>query len=93
MPHFDEIHRKYGDSVTVVALHSHLVTDDVMGYLAKFDYRLPFALDTDGSVIKSFGGSTMLPQTVIIDPHGVITYNAVGSLTLEKLEALLAVGE
>ena len=90
LPHFDEIHRKYGDSVTVVALHSNLVTDDVPGYLSKFDYQLPFALDADGSIIRTFGGSTMLPQTVVINPQGVITYTATGSVTLEKLEALLA---
>lgn len=89
LPHFDAVSRKYGDDVAVVAIHSDLVTDDVEGYLAQFDYQLPFALDETGSVIKSFGGSTMLPQTVVIDAQGVITYNAVGSVTLEKLEALL----
>ena len=93
LPHFDEVYQHHGDRVTVVALHSNLVTDDVEGYLARFDYQMPFALDADGAVIKAFGGSTMLPQTVIIDPQGVITYNAVGSLTLEKLEALLAAGD
>lgn len=90
LPYFDAICQKYGESVEVVAVHSELVTDDVEGYLAKFDYQLPFALDESGSVIKSFGGSTMLPQTVVIDANGIITYNTVGSVTLEKLEALLA---
>lgn len=89
LPHFDAISRKYGNDVAVVAIHSDLVTDDVEGYLAQFDYQMPFALDEDGEVIKSFGGSTMLPQTIIIDAQGIITYNAVGSVTLEKLEALL----
>lgn len=93
LPHFDEVYRKYGDSVAVVAIHSDLVTDDVEGYLSKFDYQMPFALDEKGTVIRSFGGSTMLPQTVIIDPHGVITYNATGSVTLEKLESLLPAGK
>ena len=89
LPYFDEIHEKYGDAVSVVAIHSDLVTDDVEGYLAGFDYAMPFALDADGSVLRAFGGSTMLPQTVVIDADGVITYNAVGSVTLETLEALL----
>lgn len=88
LPHFDALYQKYGDAVAVVAIHSDLVTDDVEAYLAKFDYRIPFALDETGGVIKSFGGSTMLPQTIVIDANGVITYNAVGSLTYEKLEAL-----
>ena len=89
LPHFDEIYRKYGGDVSVVAIHSDLVTDDVQGYLNNFDYQMPFALDETGEVIKSFGGSTMLPQTIIINENGVITYNATGSVTLEKLESLL----
>lgn len=89
LPHFDDVYRKYGDNVAVVAIHSDLVTDDVEKYLSKFTYAMPFALDKTGNVIKSFGGSTMLPQTIIIDEHGVITYNAVGSVTLQKLESLL----
>lgn len=89
LPYFDEVYRHYGDQVAVVAIHSDLVTDDVEAYLAKFDYQMPFALDETGSIIKSFGGSTMLPQTIIIDETGLITYNATGSVTLEKLESLL----
>ncbi len=89
LPHFDEICRQWGEQVSVVAIHSELVTDDVEQYLAQFAYQMPFALDETGAVIKSFGGSTMLPQTVVMDGNGVITYNAVGSVTLEKLEALV----
>ena len=89
LPYFDEVYRQYGDQVAVVAIHSDLITDDVEAYLAKFDYHMPFALDETGGIIKSFGGSTMLPQTIIIDETGLITYNATGSVTLEKLESLL----
>ncbi len=89
LPYFDEIHQKYADEVSVIAIHSDLVTDDVEAYLANYSYQLPFALDTNGDVIASYGGAMMLPQTVIINEQGIITYNAVGSLTLEKLEALL----
>ena len=89
LPYFDQVYRNYGDKVAVVAIHSDLVTDDVEGYLANYDYQLPFALDETGEVIHSFGGSTMLPQTIVIDADGVITYNAVGSGTYEVLERLL----
>ena len=34
--------------------------------------------------------STMLPQTVVIDANGIITYNATGSVTYEMLEKLVA---
>lgn len=89
LPYFDEIHRLFGDSVVVIAIHSNLVTDDVEGYLKAYAYQMPFAFDETGEVIKAYGGSTMLPQTIIINPEGIITYNAVGSLTSEKLNTLI----
>lgn len=89
LPHFNEIYRRYAEDIVVVCVHSNLVTDDVEAYLNMFDYQMPFALDPNGAIIKAFGGSTMLPHTIIIDEEGIITYNAVGSVTLEKLEALL----
>jgi len=79
--------------VAIVAIHSELVTDDVEGYLSGFNYQLPFALDETGDVITSFGGSTMLPQTIVINADGVITYNAVGSVTYARLESLLAAAQ
>ncbi len=89
LPHFDELLANHADEVVIVAIHSELVTDDVEGYLSGFDYQLPFALDETGGVITSFGGSPMLPQTIVINSDGVITYNAVGSVTYAKLESLL----
>lgn len=89
LPYFDEIYRNYGENVEVVAVHSELVTEDVEAYLGNFDYSMPFALDEKGEVIASFGGSMTLPHTVIIDPEGVIKYNAVGAMSYEKLEGLI----
>lgn len=89
LPHFDRLYREHGDTVTVVALHSGLVTEDVELWISDHDYALPFGLDVDEAVIKSFGGSSMLPHTVIIAPDGSIKYNAAGSLTYEELIELI----
>lgn len=89
LPYFEEISVKYPEDVYVLALHSNLVTENVQAYLDKTPYTFSFGLDETGGIIASFGGSTMLPQTVIIDPNGVITYNAVGGVTLENLETLI----
>ena len=88
LPYFDQLFRDYGGSVAVVAVHSSLVTEDVDAYLANYGYAIPFALDSCG-VLAAYGGSTMLPQTVILDQDGVIVYNAVGSVTYEQLESLV----
>ena len=89
LPHFDQLAQNYGDQIQVLAIHSELITDDVDAYLAGFDYSIPFAQDP-GGLIESFGGSTMLPQTVVLDENGVIVYNQVGSVTYEVLESLVA---
>ncbi len=90
LPHFEEAYAAYGDQIAMVAIHSSLVTDDVQAFLDKKGLDLPFALDADGSVIKSLGGSTQLPMTVIVDASGKITYNKVGSVTYELLDSLIA---
>lgn len=90
LPHFDELSRKHPEDVVVIALHSHMVTDSVENYLSQYDYQIPFGLDATGEIIASFNGSTMLPQTVVIDANGIITYNAVGSVTYDMLEKLIS---
>ncbi len=90
LPFFDQLQADYSDTVDVIALHAVQVTDDVDAYLAGFNYKIPFALDETGGIIKSFGGSTTLPMTVIIDPNGVITYNKVGSVTYDFLASQIA---
>lgn len=95
LPYFDRLFLEHSEEVTVIAIHTALVTDDVEAYLADQSYQLPFALDATGEVLQSFGGSTMLPQTVVIDPDGIIVYNAVGSVTypfLEKVAQQAAAG-
>ena len=89
LPHFEELYRAYGESVEVIAVHSDLVTDDVDAYLANYDYTIHFALD-DSGVVAAYGGSAMLPQTIILDKDGVIVYNTVGSVTYELLESIVA---
>lgn len=90
LPHFERLQREYGDRVSVVAIHSNLVTEDVQAFLDARGWQLPFAQDPDGRVIAALGGSTMLPMTVILDAQGVIVYNKVGSVTYEQLESLIA---
>lgn len=89
LPFFDRLSAAYGQDVAVVAIHSDLVTEDVPAWLASRSYTLPFALDETGDVIRAFGGSAMLPQTVIIDRQGVIVSNRVGSVDYAALEALV----
>ena len=89
LPYFDRVYAENMCEIYMVAVHSNLVTDDPEAYLKDYSYSLPFAMDETGGIIASFNGSTILPRTVVIDKNGVITYNAVGSMTYDKLSGLV----
>ncbi len=93
LPFFDRLQAEHPDDVFVLAVHSNLITDDVDAYLEKFDYKTAFAVDVSGDVYSLVGGSTMLPQTIILNREGKVTYNQVGSVTYEVLEELLRQAE
>ena len=89
LPHFAQLSQTYGDQIALVAIHSNLVHRR-RTRLYRPDRPLhPLALDQDGSVITSLGGSTMLPMTVVVNAQGRIVYNQVGSVTYELLESLI----
>ena len=75
--------------MTVLALHSPPVTTDVSDYLAAFSYGILFAVDEDGDIGALLNASTVLPQTVVIGPDGIVTYNQSGALSYEKLLELV----
>ena len=89
LPYFEALQKAYPDDVSVVAIHSNLVTDDVREFLNREAYALSFAQDTDGTVMIRLDGSTQLPMTVIVDRDGTIVYNRVGSMTFDRLTALI----
>lgn len=93
LPFFNAIYEELGNRVSVVAIHSDLVTDDVAAYLSGYEYTLPFAQDERGNIGKLLGVSTMLPHTMIIDANGIVTYNAAGSLNYEELQSLILLAE
>ena len=88
LPHFDRLLRERPEEVAVLALHCPPVTTDVAAYLEDYDYAMPFAVDGDGSLGELLNASTVLPQTIILDADGVVTYNREGSLSYEELVSL-----
>ncbi len=88
LPFFQQLQDQWGDSVALLAIHSVPVTDDVAAWLSGKGYTIPFAIDTAG-VLALFGGSAMLPQTVVINPEGTVIENRIGSVTPDALDALM----
>lgn len=89
LPYFDRLQKEQPEQTAVLALHSPPFTADPAEFLSAFSWQIPFAVDEDGRLSDALGASTVLPQTVILSPEGLVTYNQVGSLTYEKLTELV----
>ena len=87
LPYFEAFAAAHPDAA-VLAVHGPMITEDVSAWLAGTAYRLPFAVDEDGSLSALLGASNVLPRTVVLDRSGVVLYNAPGAVTPEQLEAL-----
>jgi thiol-disulfide isomerase/thioredoxin len=89
LPHFDALYREHKDDIVILAVHSSLVTDDPAEFIAKHDFRIKFAVDTDDdSVWEIVNGSSSMPQTIVLNRRGEVVYNQTGSVTPEMFYAL-----
>ena len=88
LPHFDRLLRERPGEVAVLAVHAPPVTADVNEYLSAFTYVIPFAVDGTGTLNDTLDIRSVLPQTVIVSPDGIVTYNRSGALSYEELAAL-----
>ncbi len=85
LPNFDRLQRELPTDAAVLAVHTPPVTTDVRDYLSAYSYEYPFAVDEDGALSAILNASTALPQTIILDRDGVVTYNQPGALSYEAL--------
>lgn len=85
LPDFDRLQREQPEEVIVLAVHSPAAASDVEAYLEGSDFRLRTAVDTDGSLAAHLGATAVLPQTFIIDPRGVVTWQAEGAISYAEL--------
>ena len=89
LPHFSELYREHEGDLSMLVIHSSLVTDDPVEYLADKGYAMPFATDAgDDTVYTIVGGTGTLPQTTVLNRRGEVVYNKVGPMTPEMLAAL-----
>ena len=94
MPHFARVAEEYGETISVVAIHSTAVTENVEDFLAAkgWDkYGILFAQDhgtfAESETYLLLGGKRTFPMTLILDEEGVISYRVQGSVTYETLKA------
>ena len=95
LPYFDQIASDYADSVTVIAVHTHMVVDTAPAYIASHypDSKLVFAKDYPideiglvGGYYTALGGRGTFPYTVVLDENGIIRNIFVAALEYEDLQ-------
>ena len=91
LPHFSELYKAHEGDIAMLALHSDIVADDPQEYLDEFgkDWVMPFAIENEDEVIWDLvGGTTAMPQTIVLNRHGEVVFNQRGSVTPEMLATL-----
>ena len=93
LPYFDQIATDYPDTVTVIAVHTNMISDTAPGFIASHypDSNIVFARDftADGTTVEQYytalGGRGTYPYTVILDENGVVIALFVEALEYEDL--------
>ena len=97
LPYFDQIAKEYADTVTVIAIHTHMVQETAPAYIAEnyADSPIIFAKDypVEGANIEGYyatlGGRGTYPYTIILDENGIIVSIFFSSLHYEDLNEVV----
>ena len=89
LPYYEQLKLAYPD-VEILAIHHRAGAKKAGDFLADKGWdHLDFALDSkEKGLFQLLNASDAMPQTIVVNPRGVITYNAQTPLTFEKLEIL-----
>ncbi len=100
LPHINQIATEYKDSVTVVAVHTHMFFNTATDYVNTYykDSDMIFTKDypinpdnpySDEGYIKTLGGGSSYPITIILDEKGVIISTIMKSTTYSELKSII----
>jgi len=90
LPYIEALYRKFGkDQLVVFAINTSEARRKVEDFIRTSGYTFPVLLDTDGSVMSSYG-VTSIPQIFVIDGEGKIAVHLIGLRSEDSLLAALA---
>jgi ferredoxin/thiol-disulfide isomerase/thioredoxin len=89
LPYYEQLKVAHPD-VEILAIHNRAGAKKAKDFLADKGWdHLDFALDSkEKGLLPLLNAADAMPQTIILNKQGVVTYNAQAPLTFEKLEAL-----
>ncbi len=94
LPYYEQLKQTYPD-VEILAIHHRAGAKRAKDFLADKGWdHIDFALDSkEKGLFQLLNASDAMPQTIVVNPRGVVTYNAQAPLNDEKLEALYKAAE
>ncbi len=75
LPLFDELYRRAGSQVDVLAVHARDGGDKpyaILSFLAELGVHLPTVADTDGAVARALRAPRIFPSTVLVRADGTV---------------------
>ncbi len=89
LPFYEQLKVSYPD-VEILAIHNRAGAKKAASFLEDKGWdHIDFALDSkEKGLLPLLNAADAMPQTIVLNPQGVVTYNAQTPLTYEKLEEL-----
>ncbi|MBR6784590.1 MAG: 4Fe-4S binding protein [Clostridia bacterium] len=90
LPYFDRIASEYSDTVSVVAIHTNMVSETAPEYIGNYykNSKITFLRDSENEgYYATLGGRGTYPYTVVINAEGKITEIFFEALEYEDLKA------
>lgn len=89
LPYYEQLKVSYPD-VEILAIHNRAGAKKAKAFLEDKGWdHLDFALDSkEKGLLPLLNAADAMPQTIVVNGRGVVTYNAQAPLTYEKLEIL-----
>jgi peroxiredoxin len=84
MKYFVRAKQTYGDKLAVVTISNEL-PDVAASYFRTWNITLPLVEDTSGAVDRLYSIGK-IPDTLVLDPEGRVTYVSVGGLSWDELK-------
>ena len=89
LPHFADLYHEHEGDLEIIAVHSSMTSEDVGQFLEGKGWDIKFTVDDQNNTIfNTVNGSLALPQTIVLNRNGEVTYNQVGSVSAEMLKQL-----
>jgi len=85
LPEITEFYRAHREEVEFFAINTGDLAGEIEDFVERYKIEYPLLLDREGEAAVAYG-ITGVPETVFIDPQGIIRYWIVGAASPKELE-------